>query len=346
MAEEIPDTAPALANLKDDTEKVSFESSSLEAWDSSLLVFLTRFLPALEKQGIEVDLAGLPSGARKLFRLAEENREKGGEEISEVADLVNLLGSYTLTRFSQAGEMAVFGVELFRDFFRLLLGRTYFRARDLLYFIQDCGANALPIITLISLLVGVILAFVGAIQLEMFGAQIYVANLVGIAMLLEMGAMITGVIMAGRTGASYAAQLGTMQVNEEIDALRTMGISPLAFLVIPRMTALILMLPLLCIYADFVGIMGGALIGVGMLDLSLTEYFIQTREFLRLGQFGEGVFKSLVYAFLVSFSGCFYGIKCGRSAAAVGQAATSAVVTAIVLIVVADSLMVVLFNIL
>ncbi|MFO7760953.1 MAG: MlaE family ABC transporter permease [Thermodesulfobacteriota bacterium] len=342
----VPDFGEVLAELDNRTRRIFFETSALESWDSVLPVFLNRFLPVLEERKVEVDLEGLPGGVRKLLRLAEENRGKKRVEVESPADLASKLGNYTLAGFKQIGEMAVFSLDLGRDFTRLLLGRTYFRPRDLLYFIQNCGASALPIVSLIAILVGVILAFIGAIQLEMFGAQIYVANLVGIAMLLEMGAVITGIVMAGRTGASYAAQLGTMEVNEEIDALKTMGVSPLAFLVIPRMLALILMLPLLCIYADFLGILGGGLIGVGMLDLSFTEYFIQTREALNLRQFGEGVFKSLIFAFLVGFAGCFYGIHCGRSAAAVGRAATSAVVAAIVMIVIADAIMVVVFNLL
>ncbi len=342
---EIPGVDEFLDSLDEKTEKVLFETESMITWDSSLPVFLDQFLPVLKLKKIRADLNGLPPGAQKLLRVAMLNRGKEREEEDEPFALANLVGNYTLAGFKQAGDMTLFSTSLIRDFTRLLRGRAYFRFRDLLYFIQDCGANALPIITLIALLVGVILAFVGAIQLEMFGAQIYVANLVGIAMLLEMGAMITGIIMAGRTGASYAAQLGTMQVNEEIDALSTMGISPYAFLVIPRMLALILMLPLLCIYADLVGILGGGLIGVGLLNLSVSEYFNQSLDALNFSQFGEGVFKSFVYAVLVGYSGCFYGIQCGRSAAAVGRAATSAVVSAIIMIVVADAIMVVFFNI-
>ena len=163
-------------------------------------------------------------------------------------------------------------------FVRLFRMKVRFRAVDLFLLIQQSGVQALPIVTLISFLVGVILAFVGAVQLEQFGAQIYVADLVGIAMVREMGAMMTGIIMAGRTGAAFAAQLGTMKVTQEIDALTTMGISPLEFLVLPRMIALVLMMPLLCLYADVVGILGGAAIGVGMLDLSWTTYYHETSK--------------------------------------------------------------------
>jgi phospholipid/cholesterol/gamma-HCH transport system permease protein len=244
-----------------------------------------------------------------------------------------------------AGEMLGFLGESSVAFTKLLVGKARFRRSDLTLIIQQCGADALPIVSLISFLVGLILAFVGAVQLEMFGAGIYVANLVGIAMAREMGAMMTGIVMAGRTGAAFAAQLGTMTVNEEIDALKTMGISPMEFLVLPRMLALILMMPLLCVYADLVGILGGAVVGVGMLDLSPMEYYTQTRAALNLTQFSLGIFKSVVFGVVIAISGCLRGMQSGRSASAVGDAATSAVVTAIVAIIVLDGLFAVITNI-
>lgn len=225
-------------------------------------------------------------------------------------------------------------------------GRARFRGTDLLQHIEDSGAHALPIVTLVSVLVGMILGFVGAVQLRLFGAQIYVADLVGIATVREMGAIMTAIIMAGRTGAAYAAQLGTMQVNEEIDALTTLGIPPIDFLVLPRMLALMLMMPLLCIYADFMGIMGGAIVGVGMLDITAVQYFKQTQAAIDLTNFSLGVSKSLAFAIIVALSGCLRGLQCGRSASAVGDAATSAVVTAIVWIIVTDGLFAVLCDIL
>jgi phospholipid/cholesterol/gamma-HCH transport system permease protein len=212
--------------------------------------------------------------------------------------------------------------------------------------LQQCGIQALPIVSLISLLVGLILAFVGAVQLMMFGAQIYVASLVGIAMVRVMGAIMTGIIMAGRTGAAFAAQLGTMQVNEEIDALKTLGISPMEFLVLPRMLALTLMMPLLCLYADLMGILGGLIVGVGMLDLSAVEYFNQTKASVTLTYFWIGLFHSAVFGVLVALAGCLRGLQCGRSASAVGDAATSAVVTGIVSIIVATAIITIMCNVL
>ena len=175
------------------------------------------------------------------------------------------------------------------------------------------------------------------------GAQIYVADLVGIAMVREMGAMMAGIIMAGRTGAAYAAQLGTMKVTQEIDAFTTMGFSPLEFLVLPRMIALILMMPLLVLYADFVGILGGAAVGLGMLDLSWTTYFRQTAGAITLTDLFGGVFKGSVYGVLIAISGCLRGLQCGSSSSAVGDATTSAVVTGIVFIIATSGMFAVVF---
>jgi phospholipid/cholesterol/gamma-HCH transport system permease protein len=219
-----------------------------------------------------------------------------------------------------------------------LFGKATFRRVDLFLLLQECGAQALPVVSLISLLLGLILGFVGAIELKLFGAQVFVADVVGVGMVRVMSAIMTGIIMAGRTGAAFAAQLGTMEVNEEIDALKTLGISPMEFLVLPRMIALVIMMPLLCIYADLMGVLGGLIVGVGMLDLGLTEYMNRTREALTLTIFGVGLFHSVVFGVLVALSGCLRGMQCQRSASAVGYAATSAVVTSIVSIIVATAI--------
>jgi len=197
-----------------------------------------------------------------------------------------------------------------------------------------------------AMFASVILAFIGAIQLMMFGAQIYVADLVGIAMVRVMGAVMVGIVMAGRTGAAFAAQLGTMQGNEEIDALKTMGVSPMEFLVLPRMLALVLMMPLLCVYADLMGVLGGLIVGVSALDIGLLQYINQTTGALKLSYFFIGIIHAIIFGVLVSLAGCLRGIQCGRSASAVGDATTSAVVTSIVAIIVATGIITVVCNML
>ena len=202
----------------------------------------------------------------------------------------------------------------------------------------------MPIVSLICFLVGLILAFIGAIQLQLFGAQIYVADLVGIAMVRLMAAIMTGIVMAGRTGGAFAAQLGTMQVNQEIDALKTLGISPMEFLVLPRMLALAVMMPLLCLYANIMGILGGMVVGVGMLNIGFMEYYNETAKAIGLWNLGIGLFSGFVFGVIVALAGCMRGMQCGRSASAVGDAATSAVVTAIVGIILSTAVITVLCN--
>ncbi len=221
---------------------------------------------------------------------------------------------------------------------RRLLGKARFRRSDFLLTVQDCGARSLPIVALINLLVGLILAFVGAIELRRFGAQIYVADLVGIGMLREIAPIMTGIIVTGRTGASFAAELGTMEASQEIDALRTLGIPPIDFLVLPRLLALCLMMPLLCLYADLLGIAGGLVVAGSMLDISPVQYLLETKSAVHLNDLFLGLFMSAVFGVLVAITGCMRGIRSGRSASAVGEATTSAVVTGIVSIVVATAI--------
>ena len=339
-----PTPTALLAAINDTVRHLAFTSEQLEDWDTRLLIFLKTVITAARQQHIEINLTGLPPGAQRLLSLSEAVPEKSTYSKGGHDSLVTRIGRRAIEVFAQLREVAAFTGEIILACFALISGKPPFTTRDFFYFVQACGAESLPIVSLIAVLVGVILSFVGAVQLQMFGAQIYVANLVGLGMVLEMGALMSGIIIAGRIGAAYAAQLGTMQVNEEIDALRTMGISPVGFLVLPRMLALMLMLPLLCIYADIMGILGGSVIGVTMLDLSLVEYLQQTRTTIHLSQCCQGLVKSAVFGVLIGFAGCLRGMQCGRSALAVGEATTSAVVTSIVLIVVSDSIITFIIN--
>ena len=327
--------------------QVAFDGSGLLEWDSALLTFLVKVSALCQQRGIATERAGLPAGAQRLLALAEAVPERKGARAAEVDEsALERIGRTTLSTSKAFGEFISFiGLAVIATG-RLLVGRARYRRSDLLVLIQQAGAEALPIVTLISFLVGLILAFVGAVQLQQFGATIYVADLVGIAMVREMGAMMTAIVMAGRTGASYAAQLGSMKVTQETDALTTMGISPLEFLVLPRMLALFLMMPLLCLYADFIGMLGGAAIGVGLLDLRAVTYYQQTASAVKMGDLVGGVFKASVYGVLIAVSGCLRGMQCGNSSSAVGDATTSAVVTSIVLVISACGLFAVMFFVL
>ena len=332
---------------KGSTARIAFNTTDVTAWDSGLLVFLGRVIDLGSKGGISVDKNGLPDGAKKLLDLAATVPEKkGARKKSQKESFLFRVGAGSMALVRASEEALAFVGETFTAFTKLLAGKARFRRSDLIRTLQDCGIDALPIVSLISLLVGLILAFVGAVQLMMFGAQIYVANLVGIAMVRVMAAVMTGIIMAGRTGAAFAAQLGTMQVNEEIDAFKTMGISPMEFLVLPRILGLTLMMPLLCLYADLMGILGGFIVGVGMLDLSMVEYYNQTKASVTMTDLWIGLVQSVVFGILIAISGCLRGMQCGRSASAVGDAATSAVVTGIISIIVATAVITVITNVL
>ncbi|MGR8981219.1 MAG: MlaE family ABC transporter permease [Gammaproteobacteria bacterium] len=325
--------------------QVRLEAGDLQSWDSQLPTFILKITDYCQSKKIAVDMSGLPEGIQSLLKLARAVPERAGDRRSaEQKSMAAVIGNLVLSGLKDARELIEFIGETVLAVGAMLRGRARFRSIDLFLCIQEAGPAALAIVTLISLLVGLILAFVGAVQLAMFGAQIYIADLVGLGTVREMGALMTAVIMSGRTGAAYAAQLGTMNVNSEIDALKTMGISPMEFLVLPRILALILMLPLLCLYADLMGMLGGALVTVTAFDVSLIQYFNETQKSVHLSDFSIGLFKSLVFAVLIATAGCMRGMKCGRSASSVGDAATSAVVNSIVYIVVADSVITLICN--
>jgi len=349
IGNQLPSIKDIEAELENDPpiQKLSFDTEGLGAWDSGLVAFLIRAISLCDTKKIEITRDGLPEGARSLIRLALAVPERAGDrKTSPAPSFLQVVGDRALKLWGSIQETLSFVGEIVLSFLKLFSGRARFRGSDLLLIIQESGAKALPIVSLISLLVGLILAFVGSIQLKMFGAQIYIADLVAIAMARAMGAIMTGIIMAGRTGASYAAQIGTMQVNEEIDALRTAGLSPMEFLVLPRIIALALMMPLLTLYADLMGILGGMIVGVGGFDISWMEYYNETRGALTLTTIGIGLFSGLVFGILIAIAGCLRGIQCGRSASAVGDATTSAVVTSIVSIIIATAIITVVCDVL
>ncbi|MBU2572259.1 MAG: ABC transporter permease [Gammaproteobacteria bacterium] len=325
--------------------RLTLQAGDLDRWDSRLPTYLLAMLDYCQAKNIQADLSGLPEGIQGLLNLARAVPERAGDRRSaQQTPALAKIGMMVLSGLADIKRLIIFIGETVQAGVSLMRGKARFRTVDLFLCIQETGPGALAIVTLISLLVGLILAFVGAVQLAMFGAQIFIADLVGLGTVREMGALMTAVIMSGRTGAAYAAQLGTMNVNSEIDALKTMGISPMEFLVLPRMLALILMLPLLCIYADFMGILGGAIVTTNAFDVSLTQYFNQLSKAVDLTDFSIGLFKSLVFAVLIATAGCMRGMQCGRSASAVGDAATAAVVNSIVYIVVADSIITLICN--
>ena len=343
---DLPAPDPVLDSLRHSPAptSLSFDSQSLGDWDTGLVKVLIALHRSATANGVSVDDAGLPAGARRLVTLAfaVEERE-GARRIHKDKKFLEQVGENASARLASGKELLTFTGELILSCKRFLSGKATYLRSDVVQHMQEAGAEAFSIVALISFLIGMIFAFVGVMQLELFGAGIFTADLVAIAMIREMAPIMTGIIMAGRTGAAYAAQIGTMKVNEEIDALTTLGINPIDFLVTPRMFALIIMMPLLTMYSSLMGIIGGTFVGLALLDVTLLQYVSQTIEAVHLNSLFGGLFKSLVYGGLVALAGCQNGMECGNSALAVGECTTKAVVSGIVLIVVSAAVLTVIY---
>lgn len=317
--------------------RVTFDTAALASYDSSLISLLLQIHHRCEAAGSVFDSSSLPEAMNQLLDMALAVPEKQDARSAESQRaFFYRIGAASIHVVDEFFDMLTFLGDCLLSFGRLVVGRARFRRRDLSLTLQECGVEALPIVCLIGGLIGMIFAFVGAFQMATYGAVTYVADLVAVAMVREMGCLMTGIIMSGRTGAAFAAQLGSMKVNEEIDALRTFGFSPVDFLVLPRMLALILMMPLLTIYAIVIGIAGGALVTCLGYDVSFESYFSQTVNALNLQSCAIGIGKSVVFGVIVAGAGCLRGMQSGSSASAVGTAATSAVVVSITAIILAD----------
>jgi phospholipid/cholesterol/gamma-HCH transport system permease protein len=325
--------------------RLTFDGAGLRSWDSALVAFVLSAWDLATRHGLQADLGDLPEGAQRLVRLAQAvpERERVARD-DEDSWILAQIGRSTLAVWDAALGLLGFLGECTGALFSVLRGRTRFGWAAFALLLEDAGADSLPIVALINFLLGAVLAFVGAVQLQAVGASIYVADLVAIGVTREIGALMTGLVLAGRTGASFAAHLGTMTVNEETDALRTMGYSPLEYLVVPRLVALILMTPLLVACADAVGILGGLVVGVTTLGLGPFQYLNQTTEAMALNHFAIGLLKGCAFGFAVALCGCYFGLRCQRSASGVGRAATEAVVAGTILVVFFDAVLTVLFH--
>jgi len=316
---------------------ITFDTEHLEAWDSTLLVFLLDLSETAEDRGWDVDDRSLPDDIRQLLTLARAVPEQEAERDRPPETLPAKIGAALLTVWDDAWYFVQLVGEIAQSTGRALVKRSW-QGRDFRWVLQNSTASALPIVTLIAFLVGLILSFLGAVVLRRFGADYYVSYLVSYGMLRELGALMTAIIMAGRTGAAFAAELGSMKIREEIDALRTLGLSPVDVLVLPRVAAVFVALPLLTIYADVVGIIGGWVVAVSMLDVTTPQFFVGLTTPVTLADAMLGIVKGTVYGAIIGITGCFRGLRTGNDAAAVGDAATSAVVLGITMVVLANAL--------
>jgi phospholipid/cholesterol/gamma-HCH transport system permease protein len=343
LGETIPSSAQVAYEIgRQPSERVRFDTQEVVAWDSALVSFASRVVTIARAGNVRVDRDGLPAGVQRLLALVDATPVETKPPKPPPSWLARV-GMRGIARRDTAGHAVTAIGELAGAFVKMLSGTAKFRGTDLWLQIQQCGVSALGIVGLVAGLVGLIIAFISAVQLQVFGATVYVASLVGIAMVRELGAVMAAIVVAGRTGAAFAAELGTMRVTQEIDALTTLGLSPMEFLVLPRVIAVTVMLPLLCVYADLAGVVGGAIVGVVVMGVNPRLYLDQTINAVSLTDLFGGILKAGTYGLLIGMAGCFTGLRAGRSAAEVGKAATSAVVAGIVLVIVACGLYAVVF---
>lgn len=325
--------------------KVVLAIRDLEQWDSSLLLFFFEAQQWCRTAGIECGIDRVPENIRTLLAQLTRSHEKS-VPVDRTESFVVTVGIATKDAWLKLKEIMDFVGEVVIGAVQLLKSPQRFRWHDCIDEMLQCGAMALPIVSLISFLVGVTLAYTGAIVLRQYGGDIYIADLIGLSMVRETGAVMTAVVLAGRTGAAFAATLANMKANEEIDALEVLGIRPVQFLVLPRMIALTVMMPLLGLYANALGILGGMGVAWGVLSISPSAYWIEMLTIVDLSDLSVGIVKATTFGVIVGLAGCLRGLQAERSAAGVGRAATSAVVTSLLLLVVADAVFAVLFNIL
>lgn len=339
-----PSDWPAPPGLPATVTCVAVQAAALTGWDSRLAARLWGLNAELARRtpATVLDLDGLPVGLREVLALASAST--GAPPAPPAPGGLARLGLRLAQAQARAQVTLGFVGETLIALGRLLRGRTAMRGQDLLHQLWATGPASLPIVSLVSALVGLIIAYLGAAQLQRFGAQIYMADLVTIGEVREVAALMTAVILAGRVGAAFAAQLGSMQANEEIDALRTLGLDPVEHLVLPRTIALTLMAPLLTVYAALVAMIAGMFVAVGIFRVEPLEYLVRSFNSLTLAHVSIGLLKATVYGLLVALAGCRQGLNAGRSAQAVGDATTAAVVQAIVWIVVAASTLTISFQ--
>jgi phospholipid/cholesterol/gamma-HCH transport system permease protein len=322
--------------IKPGVRVLQFDTVKLGHWDSGLIAVLAGLREAANKDGVVFDEEGLPGPARRLLQLLSNPATKSPSQ--PPTPRLDRIGLWAIAAWAEGLEGAALVGNMLLRGAAALSGRAAIRASDLVEAMYDAGLAALPIVTIVSLLVGGILAFIGATELTKFGAGVYVADLVGIGMVREMAAMMTAIIMAGRTGGAYAANIASMESGEEIDALRAMGIPIFDYLILPKVVALSAMMPILYLYGCLIGIFGGLCAGAATLHVTATSFLVEVHKSLTVSQFALGLAKSLSFGAFIAVISCRVGLRAKRSAAAVGAAATSAVVIGIVGVIALDAI--------
>jgi len=325
--------------------EISLDGSAVTAMDTAGAWLVWRLLRTLERDGVRVSLRGLRPEHKALLEMVEATGVgTAGTASAAAAPPLERIGVFAWGAGRQLFETLAFIGEVARSAFRSASRPARIRWRTVLYNVRTAGFDALPITGLLCFLMGIVIAYQGATQFRRYGANIFVVDLVGLAMLRELSPLLTAIIVAGRSGSAYAAQIGTMKVTEEIDALRTVGIAPLELLVLPKILALAIALPLLTVYADMLGVAGGMVMAKSELGVSYPDFVDRLQYALLLSDFLVGIGKAPVFAAIIAVVGCFQGFQVTGDAESVGRRTTISVVQSIFLVIVADSLFSVIFN--
>jgi len=318
-------------------QNVVIDAAGIEYCDGAGIALLVQLRELQKRKGGNFEIAGLRPQFAELLNDSSANFPTETKGMPPREGIAEEIGHNTLEVWRDIQVLVSFVGELSVGLIRTLIHPRDVRWRDALSVAEAAGVNALPIVALVSFLMGLIMAFQAAIPLRQFGAQLFIANLIGLSMLRELGPLMTAVILAGRSGSAFAAELGTMKVREEIDALKTMGLDPVRFLVVPRVIAAVFMTPLLTLFADLMGLIGGFVV-MSSLGFPLITYYHQVQYAVSYGSLVGGLVKAFVFGILVAAIGCLRGLQTGTGATAVGQSTTSAVVSGIILITITDGI--------
>lgn len=335
---DIPRFSPEILKKIPAHQTLYFDTNNLKSWDSGLIVFLWDVKCQATDHSLEFSDKDLPDSAQELLSLLHKSKNEAPIKQPSSFRPLYTIGGWTINGLTNLGITIQMLKEVIIGVFKSFIGRSYMRLMDLVSDIQNAGPSALLIISVVNFLVGAILGFVGAVQLRRFAADAYVANLVSIATVREMAAVMSAIVISGRTGGAYAARISTMQGNEEIDALKVMGVSIMEYLILPSMLSLVITMPLLYLYGCFMGILGGLVVSIFMLKVSVIGFLQQSFSAVAFNQFVFGGIKAICFAVFIGVSSCYIGLKSGRSAVDVGLAATKAVVTGIVGVIAIDAI--------
>lgn len=345
---QLSDLQKALEDVKlSGCNEVVIDAIDLSVLDTAGAWLLNQWISKLKHKKISVEVLQLQKKQKNIFDLVASTHFKEDAVKPAPSTIVNIiirLGEGAVNVFNQmllffsfVGQVCVTMAQVFSK-------PKHIRFTSIIRHIDETGINAVPIVALIAFLTSVVLAYQGANQLKQFGAEIFTVDLVAISLLREMGVLLTAIMVAGRSGSAFAAEIGVMQVNEEIDAMRTLGLNPFEILVVPRVIALLIVLPLLTFVADITGLFGAAIMSVLLLDISLSQFLVRTHEAVQLWTFGVGMLKAPFFAFIIATIGCLKGMQVTGSAEKVGEMTTSAVVQAIFIVILADAIFSVIFS--